>query len=327
MKGVSTFLLLCIVGFNACMAHARNCPPFFRETFLQPTTSQSEWDDTRWNNLFHDWRRLGIERIVLQWSRYGDISFHASTEPTGPEALVGRLFKAAENNDIKLVLGLKYDPDFWVRISGGPHHRSVYFEQRTLERRLLLDELSELSKQDSFGGWYIADEIDDLNWRGEELQEQLIAYLSRAYRQIRQHSEAPISISAFSNGKMPSGQWGHFWREVLDTSGIDKLYFQDGLGVEKLNREELTLYLEALTSTLSASHKELAVISELFRTKGESGFQSAEWDWIKDNLSLVRENDLEASAFAFHPYLDPKEGNAEKQLYEQYRKAQWLCTD
>ncbi|MGM0561355.1 MAG: DUF4434 domain-containing protein [Pseudomonadota bacterium] len=327
MKAIAGFFLPCLVFFHASMSIAEDCPYFFQETFLQPTTSQSKWDDERWDSLFHDWQRLGIQRVVLQWSRYGDTSFHASTSPTEPETLISKLFKVAENNHIKLVLGLKYDPDFWERISGGLQHRSVYFEQRALERRLLIDELSELAKQDSFAGWYIADEIDDLNWRGDERQEQLIAYLSRAVRQIRQSSEAPISISAFSNGKLPSEQWGDFWNDVLNASGIEQLYFQDGLGVDKLNREELALYLDALKTALSASNKKLTVISELFRMRRESGFQSADLGWVKDNLSLVREIELEASAFAFHPYLDPKEGDAAKQLYEQYRNAQWLCTE
>ncbi|MFD1379452.1 DUF4434 domain-containing protein [Fodinicurvata halophila] len=141
------------------------CPAFFKESFLQPTNAQKAWSEDKWTRLLGEWRALGLESLILQWSRYGDTDFHSGKTASYGE-LLDRIFKAARNHDIQLTLGLKYDPAFWERIEKSTAHRAVYFEQRRMERAHLLEGLAHYAHHPNFAGWYLPDEIDDINWRG-----------------------------------------------------------------------------------------------------------------------------------------------------------------
>lgn len=304
----------------------RACPVFFRESFLQPTTVQKAWSQHKWNRLFRDWRVLGIESLVLQWSRYDEINFYSGK--TAPyNALLDRIFRAARNHDIQLILGLKYDPAFWERIEESIAHRAVYFEQRRMERAHLLEGLAHYTKHPNFAGWYLPDEIDDLNWRGPVRRAQLIAYLKNARRQISRHSPHPVSISSFSNGDLPADNWAAFWQEVLGQSGIDELYFQDGLGVGKLEPAEVTLYLESMAEMPFAAAGNLKVITELLEKEEQEDLRATSWSKLRQNMRLPAQWGLKATAFAYHPYLNPDAGKMAARLYRNYRKAWHHCTD
>lgn len=329
MRMLRNALLAFVMATSAGQTNAKEervCPAFFRESFFQPTDAQKAWSQHKWDRLLGDWRALGLESLVLQWSRYGEVDF--SSGETGPyNALLDRIFRAAQAHDIQLTLGLKYDPDFWERIEGSVSHRAVYFEQRRMERAQLLEGLAHYARHPNFAGWYLSDEIDDLNWRGSVRRAQLIAYLKTARQQISRHSPHPVSISSFANGDLPADNWASFWQEVLGQSGIDQLYFQDGLGVGKLEPAEVTLYLESMMQMPFAAAGNLTVITELLEHDEQKGFRATSWTRLRQNMRLPAQWGLKAAAFAYHPYLNPREGKAAARLYRDYSKAWQSCAD
>lgn len=326
LKGVLLAFVLVASSVQANAKEKQVCPTFFKESFFQLTTEQKAWSQHKWDRLLRDWRALGLESLVLQWSRYDEVDFY-SGKTESYSALLDRIFRAARAHDIQLTLGLKYDPAFWERIDGSVAHRAVYFEQRRMEREQLLEELAHYSKHPNFAGWYLPDEIDDLNWRGSVRRAQLIAYLKTARQQIGRHSPHPVSISSFANGDLPADNWAAFWQEVLGQSGIDQLYFQDGLGVGKLEPAEVTLYLESMTQMPFAAAGNLTVITELLEPDEQEGFRATSWSRLRQNMRLPAQLDLKAVAFAFHPYLNPREDKATAQLYRDYSKARQRCAD
>ncbi|MFD1379453.1 DUF4434 domain-containing protein [Fodinicurvata halophila] len=108
---------------------------------------------------------------------------------------------------------------------------------------------------------------------------------------MSRHSPHPVSISAFANGDLPADNWANFWQEILEQSGIDELYFQDGLGVGKLEPTEVTLYLESMTQMPFAAAGNLKVITELLESDEQESFRATSWDRLKQNMRLPAQGD------------------------------------
>jgi len=69
-------------------------------TFLQLWTAHQQWPDSQWAALFGYLRDLGMNEVVVQWSRYDAIDY-------GPQ--VERVLRAG----FDVWLGLGYDSRWW----------------------------------------------------------------------------------------------------------------------------------------------------------------------------------------------------------------------
>lgn len=239
-------------------------PPAFSGTFLQLTASNRDWSSAQWTGLFDDFARLGLSRVIIQWTE-GFVDF------------LPLLFEHASRAQMRVELGLINEPRFW-------HEAPAILgelRQRSREQARLLNPFA---ARPEFAGWYITEEIDDVRWRDKRARKELGRYLKDVRKRLK---NAPVRISAFSNGAMPPYDCAHFLRELLRESGIDGILFQDSIGARKLTLETLPAYYSALRSALGSR---VEPVVEIFDQVKADPFEARPADTarIKTQLEIVR---------------------------------------
>lgn len=76
-----------------------------------------------------------------------------------------------------------------------------------------------------------------------------------------------------------------------------------------------------------ATAGKLTVITELLEDNELEGFRATSWSRLRQNMRLPTQLGLKATAFAYHPYLNPREGKAAARLHRDYSKAWQRCTE
>jgi hypothetical protein len=324
---VGAFVVLTCLGRSvpamaAEACHTRNV----LRTFLQPWRADATRSAQEWSALFAHLRRLGFSEVVLQWTSYGSFMLYNDSRPGyTAQPYLDTVVHTARQHQIKLWLGLHYDPDFWSNIERAESLTAAYLNRRLLDISMRLNALVANVERadpagDTVGGWYLSDEIDDVNWQTPARKDMLLRYLKALRRLLHGKRPAwPAVISGFANGKQPPQQWAAFWQEVLQHSGIDTLLFQDGIGSGKLLLAELAGYLAALGDRLGASHHAFGVIVELFRlpTVGseQTTTEAAAFPRIVQQLELARAySQRPITVFSAPDHLLPERGHQAREL-------------
>jgi hypothetical protein len=219
------------------------------------------WGTGEWRRLIGGIALYGIRRLVLQWTLGFD-----------PLAV----FQVASEFGLLVVLGLVDDAQFWrdpVR-SLGPLEEASLHQIRRLEL---------LTRQKTFAGWYITQEVDDTRWQRAEDARLLTRYLRKLARACRRMRKAPVSVSAFANGKTSPEEYAKFLRRLRREARIDQVLFQDSVGARKLTVEQATRYQMAMRNTAEP-------IVEIFDVINEEPFEArpAPIERIRRQLEAVQ---------------------------------------
>jgi hypothetical protein len=306
--------------------------PQLRGTFLQPRLDQ-RWTYPKLRDLLLAVRRLGLSEIVVQWTVVGTSAFYRSDAFQRIEdPPLESLLKLADEFDLKVRVGLAHDVEFWDRIKLKSSVRDVEEYLQFLRRRstTAARELSPVVGQHrSFDGWFITEEIDDVNWLPPERRALLRSYLTDLRRTLRMlRSSASVAVSGFSNAHCDPATLETFWRELLSATDVDQVLFQDGVGAHKLALPYLPLYLGAMKRAAVDSGHALSVVVELFDqvegspvTEGSFKAVPAGIDRLARQLDLAREaSTAGVLAFSVPDYMVPGAGPRAEQLFSAYVK-------
>ncbi|MDF2096642.1 DUF4434 domain-containing protein [Aquibaculum arenosum] len=320
MHGLLPLLFLLLLA--AALPAKAGCPAPPQGSFLQLYLDQGPpWEHTSAQAL-QRWKALGAQEIVLQWSAHGspgDERF-ALIERGAVQALL----EAGAQAGVRIRLGLRYDPGLWdprnhdegrsadghTTVTAPPSELETYLARRLRDQEALVAALGPFANHLAFAGWYIADEIDDRNWTSPARRAVLNDYLADVADLL--HSVAPgvdIAISGFSTGWMPPQEWAAFWTDLLTATGIDRLYFQDGIGAGHLEMTELPHYLPPLAEGLQQAGHGLSVVVELFGAGGQDeAFGPADPERVMQQLALAAVTRAPTVSFALPHYADSEEG-------------------
>jgi hypothetical protein len=235
------------------------------------------------------------------------------------------ILKLADAAGMQVWVGLTHDSGFWEKINRDPELVKTFLTRLRLRDETLVGQLlPQLKDHPSFRGWYIPEEVDDINWQEEPAQRVLFGYLRELSAYL--HKAAPgsrVAISGFSNGRIDPKAFGRFWQKMLGEASIDDVLFQDGVGAGKLLPEEVPVYLEALRQTVQSQARQLQVVVELFHQVSTSPFraQSASWDRVAHQLEIAaRYSTGGVLAFSVPEYLTPRGGPEADKLFKSYLK-------
>jgi hypothetical protein len=266
-----------------------------------------------WDSFFQQAHKLNIKHFIIQWAAYGDVLFY---EKNNPQSLLGRIIQAAEKEKIKLTIGLRYDPKFWSALEGNESQLQDYLENRYQQQLQLLPGLVNLINEidpqaKTVIGWYISDEIDDLNWQTESRRIMLNNYLGRLIQLLKKEKNLPISISTYSTGKTPFSQVAGLYQFLFNIPGLDKVLFQDSIGTNNLNLFSLEIYLLAIQLQVKEYREHFGIITELFTIKEDGNSLSASPARVLRQLELARKfTSTDIGLFAFSPYILPNNPGA-----------------
>ncbi len=269
---------------QACVRHPAQSAPGVETclvdsadtTFLQLWNRHSRLRERHWQQFFQHLKSLGFEHVIIQWTQYAQYRF---TE--GQYAVMRHLLAAAADAKITLTIGLQYDPDFWQRVaSSDPADLRTYLKQRLDIQTTLIESLAALQARDPnyralVKGYYVSDEIDDSNWSSTEKRAAFARYLHSLHDRLSHKLNAKsLSISAFSNGIYPPKNYAQFLAELLKNSSIEKLLFQDGVGVKKLTEEQSGNYLVNLIQELEPSIQVQPIVEVFIQENKEQKFSA-----------------------------------------------------
>jgi hypothetical protein len=332
--GVTTAIAvvtLLTAGPTAAAGPLDEAIPKLSGTFLQLSDAHANWTRDQWNALFGCFKQLSLSRIVVQWSTDdGGVYYPQSSIPTRRGAVIPTILEKADEAGISVLIGLAHDPTFWQRIGRDPALVEVYLRRVEVRSAEIVRALAPLARDHhSFSGWYITEEIDDVNWVNQRARGALFDHLRALSRLLHDATPAlPVAISGFSNGNLDPETFAQFWRDLVDQTKVDAVFFQDGVGAGKLEIDEVPLYVEPLKKALAGHARELQVIVELFRQVDGAPINSrpfaavpASFDRVAQQLTVAARFSSTPLAFTIPDYMSPFGGSEAAALFDRFYRA------
>jgi hypothetical protein len=245
--------------------------PALSGTFLQLLGQHLQWSPEQWVRLFDAFRQLRLTHVIVQWVISDGQRFHVSPPGGIARAPLETILELADKAGIRIMIGLIQDPDYWQRIAQPSAAVAAYLADRESRIVRVAAEVAPLARSHpSFAGWFMNEEIDDINWQEPAAAAVLHSYLHRVSDYLRLAlPEASVALSTFSNAHATPTQLQDFWHQLLRAApAISTVLFQDGIGVHKLTLERLPPYLRSIRAATDATGRRLWSVVELFEQTG-----------------------------------------------------------
>lgn len=269
-------------------------------TFLQLSDRHGDWDEARWSMLFSDLERLGVKQLVIQWTVHDSVAAYRSAHFTSTsDAPLDLLLRLADAAQMEVWVGLACDSRWWRWIDRQRDEKALEVSLRRLERDHLAvaRELApKMSRHASFSGWYLPEEIDDRSWLPAGRRALLRTHLERVGAALRTLTpEASLAVSGFSNGFADPATLASLWHDLVGSTPVDRVLFQDGIGVHKLNLDGLPIVLGAVARGVATGDGVLQVVVEIFEqiagppmSDGHFVARPADAERVERQLALAR---------------------------------------
>jgi hypothetical protein len=247
--------------------------PGVKGIFLQPGPDNLARDEAYWLRLFQKLQQENMETIFLQWSgEKGRVFADLELENHEKQPFLEKIFQAAREAGIKVFLGLYQETAYWQQIPAPLDVLENFFYLRVAANERLLEQVhKKFGQEAALAGYYIPDEIDDLNWRTPDRIGLYNGYLKLLVERIRQYDpQRPVAVSTFFRSRTSPRIYAENVFAILKDTGINWLLVQDGAGENNPAEPYRAMYFEKLREN-KPQGIELVGILELFsRTSRES---------------------------------------------------------
>jgi hypothetical protein len=217
--------------------------------FLQPGAAHRLQEEARWRQVFQKLRDQNLDTLFLQWSaENGRVYADLELENHERQPFLEKIFRAARETGMKVFLGLYHETAYWQQIPGPPDVLENFFYLRVAANERLLEQLhKKFGEEPSLAGYYLPDEIDDLNWRTPNRIGFFNAYLRLMVERIRKYDPArPVAVSTFFRSRTAPRIYAENLFAILKDTGVNRVLVQDGAGENNPAEAFRALYFEAL---------------------------------------------------------------------------------
>lgn len=326
-RPLTTLLLpILILGLNAASSAATQNPPArLTGTFLQLDARHREWSESQWSELFDRFRKLELSQVIVQWTVLDETAFYAVNGSGAPT--VERVLNAARRTKMGVWLGLCHDSRYWSWVGGDPKAAGRHLKQLRSRSLAAARDLAALVKvSPAFAGWYLSEEIDDVNWRNAEARRKLLEHLKLETAGLKELTPgARVAISGFTNARVSPNRFRAFWKDVFEASAINLVLLQDGIGVRKLELPEFPLYAAALAEAANRAGRACGIVVELFRQTGGEPLDrgpfrasSASFPRVRRQLEIAGRFPGPVFGFSVPEYMSPAGVEGAGQLHSDY---------
>lgn len=252
--------VLVLAAFSAPLAWGMTA------VFYQPQLRDMSGAGENWPQVFAALRAMGIDTLVVQWTRYGE----AFSDDPAHAWLTARI-RGARAAGLAVVIGLQADPDFFRRQQQPEAMLPAYLSGVRRDDITMARQWVRELGADAISGWYLPAEVDDERWREASARELLQDHLRSEVRALREVADRPVYASTFFSGHTAPPAYLAMLTRLADT-GV-RLWVQDGAGTGKLSPVERELYL----GLLHDCHLPVGgVVFEVFRQVGTDQAFSAQ---------------------------------------------------
>lgn len=244
-----------VAGLLACLATTLNGRVAAETIFYQPLNRDAGLGPQQWQQIWQQARAHGFDRVIVQWSAYGDERFEQD------DWLLTSLTEA-HRQGLTLVIGLAADPTYFQTVlqPGWKDRFNDYWAG--LQRQSLAQQQRLLPRLNQRGlpvaGWYLPAELSDRLFaettRRDAIRSQLQLLASRL--------DKPLHISAYSTGQLSPAANGA-WLQQLQDAGL-QVWWQDGEGIGELPALVRRTYLQAVPCPVG-------IVREAFRQTSATG--------------------------------------------------------
>lgn len=288
----------------------------------------AEWTQTQWENEIIRMKDNHFTYLIVQYSVYNDLSWYSPTNIpsiTYELTTLNKIVAAAEKHDFKIHFGLYFD-ESWN--SANKSSSSTYNAVLT-KHKLVADELWSLfGNSSAFGGWYIPQEINDLEWQTDPEKSLLFDWVKNVTDYTESIStDKPIMIAPFFNLWQPADVLGSWYNEFLTiATHLDKVYPQDGVGITLKNPEyHIPLYYSAIKTACENQGKLFGATIESFQQQtgwpidnGSFSASSTSIDRLKKQLWASEEQSPNELIQFSWSYMQPELTAESTLLYNDY---------
>jgi hypothetical protein len=286
--------------------------------FYQPWQSDLSLNRSDWERRMARLHENGLDTLYLQWLQYGEINFLNAHLKKG-ELFIRVLLNAAVTQEIGVYVGLFSDPEFFHSLSLSTVELDRYlFKLREKTVRLATEFQARYGNHPAFRGWYLPEEIDDLNWQDPSRQKLLNHHLHTLTLALKSlGGEKPIVFSTFFSGALSPERYARFCQQLLKGSDAF-LLVQDGLG-GRMDLPTTRRYHDALRRIV-LNQDRLCWIMELFNDELPGpGFKgkAIEAQEFNERFSVVHKSFMgkRLALFSLRYWL-----NKDARLSEHYRQ-------
>ncbi len=293
-------------------------------TFVQLNRASANLSVEQWAAALDRMSSAGIRTIIVQWSAEGSISYFRTDLPfTEQYPALEHLFAAAKGKDFQIVLGLQNDPGYWKQIGARDRVLRDYFMTRVGQNIAVQKALlKKFGSDPDFTGYYIPDELDDLNWRAPDRRAIARQYLSTLASELRAaDADRPTAISAFFRGRTAPDLFAANLAGLFDTPHhLDIVMVQDGVGVGDPPQEYVSIYFKELRQSWPKSAPALWGVIEAFEqtSKSDEPFAArpAPAGRLRDQIKTAEPFFDRLILFTFLDYADSSSGAGAQPLFE-----------
>lgn len=264
-------LMLALLSALTVPAHAGRVTG----TFIQLNRGVADKPVPEWAADLDRMKEAGINTLIVQWCAEGDLAYFKSDLPFGEQhATIENLLAAADGKGFRILLGLRNDPDYWKQITARDRVLRDYFMARVAQNEAVQLALkAKFDRSPDFAGYYIPDEIDDLNWRTPSRRALMKEYLAVLARRLKANDpDRPATVSSFVRGRTAPDIYANTLKELFASdSHVDAVLIQDGVGVGDPPASYVALYFKELQQRWDEQGPQLWGIVEAFEQTSKAG--------------------------------------------------------
>lgn len=230
--------------------HAAECAASSQRGIIwQPWAAHAQLDQAAWQALGRELVRQNYTHLLLQWSSYGSHEFW-------PQQQMGWLASGLQHwrgTGLKLVVGLHMAEDYFSVLQQSDTALRAHLASTRARSIAQARQIVRRPPPLEVEGWYLPQEIDDLNWRSPARQRMLRNFLSAMSSGIASLApgmdEAPVYASAFFSGASTPKEFTRMLLNMHRATGVIWLV-QDGLGTGRMSEKRTADYLSEIARTL-----------------------------------------------------------------------------
>lgn len=250
-------LMVCAAS-TAAVANVATCmhqAP--RWIFYQPWNSHENRADQIGAVLARQLSQQGFTHLILQWSRHGNTVLW----PENGQGWVRRSLPRHER--LRVIHGLYAEPQFFEALKLDDNRLEALLA--VIRHRSRLEAIKILKLQHGkIAGWYLPEEIDDLNWQSPNRQKMLADHFRQMVFDLNAlRPNIPVYATAFFGGHGQARTFAQMLRLMHDKTAVIWL-IQDGQGTLHQNKPNTASYLSAIAKALPAQawHGVLEIYTE-----------------------------------------------------------------
>lgn len=206
-------------------------------TLFQPWDAEVCNSPAEWRAWMSDLRGTGVSRLIVQfvvWEDQWVLVSEPGEQGGAKEQKLSQILEAAHGQGIQVWLGLWGSETWWSAIDTKRSDAEVaqYLTSRIPKMAALAQALVPAMRHEAVVGWYVSDEIDDINWVTPQRQAMLEAWLKQVTEDLHALVKKPIAISGFADGlRTHAADCQAQWQRWLRAAPlIDEVLLQDGIG-------------------------------------------------------------------------------------------------